>query len=106
MFYHMRTQSKLYEQEAVALLKDAVDLITDSENALSNFLSYPLYETLSRYIFNLSMLIQFKTCLNSLKKCFRHFINTDIVVIVLTEGRPILFFAGNGQKNHVFVIDN
>lgn len=47
----------MYEQEAVDLLKDAVDLVTDSENALSNFLSYPLYETLSRYIFNLSMFI-------------------------------------------------
>ncbi|KAK1394626.1 Glutamate--tRNA ligase [Heracleum sosnowskyi] len=37
----------LFVKEAVDLLKDAVDLITDSEHVLSNFLSYPLYETLS-----------------------------------------------------------
>ena len=38
----------LYEQEAVAQLKDGIDLITDSDKALSNLLSYPLYATLTR----------------------------------------------------------
>ncbi|KAL1831490.1 hypothetical protein ACET3Z_001141 [Daucus carota] len=37
----------LFVEEAVELLKDKVDLISDSENALTNFLSYPLFETLS-----------------------------------------------------------
>ncbi|CBI37719.3 hypothetical protein VitviT2T_003287 [Vitis vinifera] len=34
-------------EEAVALLKDGIDLITDSDKALSNLLSYPLYATLT-----------------------------------------------------------
>nr|GMC65136.1 glutamate--tRNA ligase, chloroplastic/mitochondrial [Ipomoea batatas] len=34
-------------QEAVQLLKDGIDLISDSEKALSNLLSYPFHETLS-----------------------------------------------------------
>ncbi|XP_011088729.1 glutamate--tRNA ligase, chloroplastic/mitochondrial [Sesamum indicum] len=34
-------------QEAVQLLKDGIDLITDADNALSSLLSYPLYSTLS-----------------------------------------------------------
>lgn len=33
-------------QEAVELLKDGIDLITDSDKALSNLLSYPLHATL------------------------------------------------------------
>lgn len=37
----------LFIEEAVQLLKDGVDLITDSDKALLNFLSYPLYATLS-----------------------------------------------------------
>ncbi|KAF3659011.1 Glutamate--tRNA ligase, chloroplastic/mitochondrial [Capsicum annuum] len=35
------------EQDAVLLLKDGIDLIPDSEKALSSLLSYPLYETLA-----------------------------------------------------------
>lgn len=35
-------------QEAVQLLKDGIDLIPDSDNALSNMLSYPLHDTLKR----------------------------------------------------------
>lgn len=38
----------LYEQEAVQLLKDGIDLITDCDKALSNLLSYPLHATLAR----------------------------------------------------------
>ncbi|KAK4401300.1 Glutamate--tRNA ligase, chloroplastic/mitochondrial [Sesamum angolense] len=34
-------------EEAVQLLKDGIDLITDADNALSSLLSYPLYSTLS-----------------------------------------------------------
>ncbi|GAA0186574.1 aminoacyl-tRNA synthetase [Lithospermum erythrorhizon] len=37
-----------FVQEAVQVLKDGIDLISDSDNALSNLLSYPLNETLSR----------------------------------------------------------
>ncbi|XP_041012583.1 glutamate--tRNA ligase, chloroplastic/mitochondrial [Juglans microcarpa x Juglans regia] len=33
-------------QEAIQLLKDGIDLITDSDKALSNLLSYPLHATL------------------------------------------------------------
>lgn len=33
-------------QEAIELLKDGIDLITDSDKALSNLLSYPLHATL------------------------------------------------------------
>lgn len=36
-----------FVEEAVALLKDGIDLITDSDKALSNLLSYPLYATLT-----------------------------------------------------------
>ncbi|XP_074357150.1 glutamate--tRNA ligase, chloroplastic/mitochondrial-like [Apium graveolens] len=43
----LKESEGLFVEEAVQLLKDAVDLITDSEKALSNFLSYPLHETLS-----------------------------------------------------------
>lgn len=38
----------LCKQEAVLLLKDGIDLITDSDKALSDLLSYPLYATLAR----------------------------------------------------------
>ncbi|KDP24924.1 hypothetical protein JCGZ_24302 [Jatropha curcas] len=34
-------------EEAVQLLKDGIDLVTDSDKALSNLLSYPLHATLS-----------------------------------------------------------
>lgn len=37
----------MFVEEAVQLLKDGIDLITDSDKALSNFLSYPLYATLA-----------------------------------------------------------
>jgi hypothetical protein len=37
-------------QEAAELLKDGIDLITDSDAALSNLLSYPLHATLSRFV--------------------------------------------------------
>ncbi|XP_043715909.1 glutamate--tRNA ligase, chloroplastic/mitochondrial [Telopea speciosissima] len=37
----------LFIREAVDLLKDGIDLVTDAEKALSNLLSYPLYATLS-----------------------------------------------------------
>ncbi|WOG87791.1 hypothetical protein DCAR_0207022 [Daucus carota subsp. sativus] len=43
----LKESEGLFVEEAVQLLKDAVDLITDSEKALSDFLSYPLNETLS-----------------------------------------------------------
>lgn len=36
-----------FVEEAVAQLKDGIDLITDSDKALSNLLSYPLYATLT-----------------------------------------------------------
>lgn len=36
-----------FVEEAVALLKDGIDLITDSDKALSNLLSYPLCATLT-----------------------------------------------------------
>lgn len=35
-------------QEAVQLLKDGIDLITDADKALINLLSYPVYATLTR----------------------------------------------------------
>lgn len=35
-------------QEAVQLLKDGIDLITDADKALINLLSYPIYATLTR----------------------------------------------------------
>lgn len=35
-------------QEAVELLKDGIDLITDADKALLNLLSYPIHETLTR----------------------------------------------------------
>ncbi|KAG5550907.1 hypothetical protein RHGRI_009368 [Rhododendron griersonianum] len=38
----------MFVEEAVELLKDGIDLITDSDKALSNLLSYPLYATLAR----------------------------------------------------------
>ncbi|KAJ4980319.1 hypothetical protein NE237_031156 [Protea cynaroides] len=37
----------LFISEAVDLLKDGIDLVTDAEKALSNLLSFPLYATLS-----------------------------------------------------------
>lgn len=37
----------VFIQDAVLLLKDGIDLIPDSEKALSSLLSYPLYETLA-----------------------------------------------------------
>ncbi|KAI8553758.1 hypothetical protein RHMOL_Rhmol05G0041000 [Rhododendron molle] len=37
----------MFVEEAVQLLKDGIDLITDSDKALSNLLSYPLYATLA-----------------------------------------------------------
>ncbi|GAB4852995.1 hypothetical protein Ancab_017184 [Ancistrocladus abbreviatus] len=36
-----------FVEEAIALLKDGIELISDSEKALSNLLSYPLYATLA-----------------------------------------------------------
>lgn len=39
---------KMAKQEAVQLLKDGIDLVTDSDTALSNLLSYPLHATLTR----------------------------------------------------------
>lgn len=41
-------KESLYKQEAVQLLKDGIDLITDCDKALSNLLSYPLHATLAR----------------------------------------------------------
>lgn len=38
----------LLEQEAIQLLKDGIDLVPDSDKALSNLLSYPLRDTLTR----------------------------------------------------------
>lgn len=35
-------------QEAVELLKDGIDLVTDSDKVLLNLLSYPLHATLAR----------------------------------------------------------
>lgn len=35
-------------QDAIELLKDGIDLITDADKALINLLSYPIYETLTR----------------------------------------------------------
>ncbi|KAK3028558.1 hypothetical protein RJ639_039080 [Escallonia herrerae] len=37
----------VFVDEAVDLLKDGIDLITDSDTALANLLSYPLYSTLA-----------------------------------------------------------
>ncbi|KAF5186321.1 Glutamate--trna ligase [Thalictrum thalictroides] len=37
----------MFIREAVELLKDGIDLVTDADKALSNLLSYPLYSTLS-----------------------------------------------------------
>lgn len=37
----------LFVEEAVQLLKDGIDLITDADKALINLLSYPIYETLT-----------------------------------------------------------
>lgn len=37
-----------YDQDAVELLKDGIDLFTDADNALTSLLSYPLYSTLAR----------------------------------------------------------
>ncbi|KAF8405600.1 hypothetical protein HHK36_010507 [Tetracentron sinense] len=37
----------LFIKEAAELLKDGIDLVTDSDKALSNLLSYPLYATLA-----------------------------------------------------------
>ncbi|XP_059664786.1 glutamate--tRNA ligase, chloroplastic/mitochondrial isoform X2 [Cornus florida] len=36
-----------FVEEAIGLLKDGIDLITDSDKVLSNLLSYPLYTTLA-----------------------------------------------------------
>ncbi|GAV81822.1 tRNA-synt_1c domain-containing protein [Cephalotus follicularis] len=36
-----------FVEEAVQLLKDGIDLVTDSDKAISNLLSYPLYATLA-----------------------------------------------------------
>ncbi|KAL3655617.1 Glutamate--tRNA ligase, chloroplastic/mitochondrial [Castilleja foliolosa] len=36
-----------FVEEAVQLLKDGIDVITDADKALSNLLSYPLYSTLA-----------------------------------------------------------
>lgn len=38
----------LCAQEAVQLLKDGIEVVTDSEKVISNLLSYPLHATLSR----------------------------------------------------------
>lgn len=35
-------------QETVELLKDGIDLVTDSDKVLLNLLSYPLHATLAR----------------------------------------------------------
>lgn len=35
-------------QEAVKLLRDGIDLITDADKALTDLLSYPIYATLTR----------------------------------------------------------
>lgn len=40
------------KQEAIQLLKDGIDLVPDSEKALSNLLSYPLHDTLKRCLEN------------------------------------------------------
>lgn len=40
------------KQEAIQLLKDGIDLIPDSDKALSNLLSYPLLDTLTRCLVN------------------------------------------------------
>lgn len=45
------------EQEAIQLLKDGIDLVPDSDKALSNLLSYPLRDTLTRWLVNFSCLI-------------------------------------------------
>ena len=42
----------LCEQEAVALLKDGIDLVPESDKALSDLLSYPLGDTLARWFLN------------------------------------------------------
>lgn len=44
--YHMPLL--IYDQDAVQLLKDGIDLVTDADNALTTLLSYPLYSTLAR----------------------------------------------------------
>lgn len=45
----LRSLSLLLEvQEAVELLKDGIDVVTDSDNVLLNLLSYPLHATLAR----------------------------------------------------------
>lgn len=38
----------MYQQDVIALIKDGIDLITDSDKVLSNLLSYPLWATLTR----------------------------------------------------------
>ncbi|XP_042499939.1 glutamate--tRNA ligase, chloroplastic/mitochondrial [Macadamia integrifolia] len=43
----LRESEALFIREAVDLLKDGIDLVTDAEKVLSNLLSYPLYDTLS-----------------------------------------------------------
>lgn len=47
---------KLCEQEAVALLKDGIDLVPESDKVLVNLLSYPLRETLARCFLNFKFL--------------------------------------------------
>ncbi|KAK6118702.1 hypothetical protein DH2020_047559 [Rehmannia glutinosa] len=43
-----------FVEEAVQLLKDGIDLITDADKAISSLLSYPLYSTLASYSNSLS----------------------------------------------------
>ncbi|KAE9456565.1 hypothetical protein C3L33_11480, partial [Rhododendron williamsianum] len=62
----------MFVEEAVELLKDGIDLITDSDKALSNLLSYPLYATLAR-VHGLSFLSPDQLC-----------------GIISPEGKPVL----------------
>ncbi|PIA25666.1 hypothetical protein AQUCO_10900009v1 [Aquilegia coerulea] len=43
----LKESEGMFIQEAVELLKDGIDLVTDADKALSNLLLYPLYSTLS-----------------------------------------------------------
>lgn len=46
---------KLWNQELVQLLKDGIDLVTDSDKAISNLLSYPLHATLTRWLLKFAL---------------------------------------------------
>ncbi|KAH9654771.1 glutamate--tRNA ligase [Citrus sinensis] len=47
IFDSTKLSINLLEQEAIQLLKDGIDLVPDSDKALSNLLSYPLRDTLT-----------------------------------------------------------